>query len=82
MCERPATRVCRHPDCEELPFFCSGPCVKEASEKLHIHNKQIDFISIEDLNNKVEEIRGKTDPHVLHKEYLDSLKKRAIILKE
>lgn len=67
--------------CRETPFLCDGPCVKEASFKLHCHDEEVDLISIEQLDNKIHDIEAKTDPLVLHREYLECLKKRVSVLK-
>lgn len=42
-CESEATRVCKHPDCDSEPFFCSGPCNKGVSSKVHTHSGKQDF---------------------------------------
>ena len=41
ICDEPATRVCKSPDCLENPFFCDGPCIKNASEKIHNHGNKV-----------------------------------------
>ena len=79
VCDQPATYICRHPDCDQPPYLCAGPCIKGASEKLHTHNKTKDIISIKEFMIILEEIN---DPSSVHNEYIEKMKKRANILKD
>lgn len=54
VCNEAATRVCKHPECGQNPYFCNGPCTNGASEIVHTHNSVMDFISIDDLDKRIQ----------------------------
>ena len=45
ICETPATRVCVHLDCDEVPFLCEGGCIKNTSlETRHTRDNSTRFL--------------------------------------
>ena len=82
VCDSPATRVCQHKECKLSPFLCSGPCAKNASEKLHTHSSEQNFISYEEFEKRIEITKRLLDPYNLHREYLQEMRKKVDVTKE
>ena len=56
--------------------------MKRASEKIHTHGEEKDFIDFIDFEAQVEAIKTAIDADLCHKEYLESIVKKVKAIKE
>ena len=77
ICEKPAVRVCVHPEYDKYPFLCGDQCKNQQNAALLIHTQHgsIQFIPLEELLEKVSSIQNLT-----HNEHLNSMRKRVNVL--
>lgn len=79
VCDEAATRVCVHPNCDSIPFLCTGTCKNDQNMavKVHTHEGVNDFKPYDETIHKLSQIADRG-----YGKYLNEMRKRINMLKD